>query len=191
MGIKILPKLKEFKKTLFTKEKLPLILLFGILIAIISVPIKKVDNSAKEKTDTNTYEENKEDYISELEKRLKRILENTQDVGKADVMITVKNNGKEILYSQMNKSSSKTTENRGDGSNYTKEDIDEQESVLYTKEEGTEKPYVQEEEMPEIQGVVIIAQGAGNAKVTTEITEAASTLLGIPVNKIKVLKMEV
>lgn len=191
MGIKILPKLKEFKKTLFTKEKLPLILLFGILIVIISVPIKKVDNSAKEKTDTNTYEENKEDYISELENRLKRILENTQDVGKADVMITVKNNGKEILYSQMNKSSSKTTENHGDGSNYTKEDIDEQESVLYTKEEGTEKPYVQEEKMPEIQGVVIIAQGAGNAKVTTEITEAASTLLGIPVNKIKVLKMEV
>ena len=45
--------------------------------------------------------------------------------------------------------------------------------------------------MPRIQGVVIIAQGGGKADVTTKISEAASTLLGIPINKIKVLKMEV
>ncbi len=191
MELKILPKVKEFTKKLFTKEKLPLILLFGILIAVITIPVKKTDNVAKDKSDNATKVQEKEDYITNLENRLKAILEDTDGVGKSEVMITAKNNGKEVLYSQKDKKTSKTTETHSDGSSYIKDDSEEYESVIYTEEEGVKKPYVLEEEMPEILGVVIIAQGAGNAKVTTAITEAASTLLGIPVNKIIVLKMEV
>ena len=69
--------------------------------------------------------------------------------------------------------------------------MSQSESVIYTEENGTQKPYVQDEEMPEIMGVFIIAEGAGEAKTVTRITEAVSTLLGVPVNKIKVMKMEV
>ena len=45
--------------------------------------------------------------------------------------------------------------------------------------------------MPEIQGVLILAEGGDDARTVSEITKAASALLGISVNKIKVLKMEV
>ena len=185
MGFKIDP------KKLFTKEKLPLILLFGILIAIISIPVKKNESNKKDETDFTTKENNDEDYVNNLEQRIEELLENTEGVGKAKVMITVTDNGKEILYSQWDISKSSVTENNSDGSSVIKEESNETESVLYTEEDGINIPYVQQEEMPSIQGVVIIAQGAGKADVTAKITEAVGTLLGIPINKIKVLKMEV
>ena len=45
--------------------------------------------------------------------------------------------------------------------------------------------------MPEIQGVLIIAEGADKAEIIAAVTEAAGTLLNVSVNKIKVMKMEV
>lgn len=185
MGFKIDP------KKLFTKEKLPLILLFGILIAIISIPVKKSNDNQKTESDYTTKEVINTDYVNNLEKRLEELLESTEGVGRAKVMITVMDNGKEILYSQWDRSKTAVTENNQDGSSVIKEESNETESVLYTEENGNNIPYVQSEEMPRIQGVVIIAQGGGKADVTTKISEAASTLLGIPINKIKVLKMEV
>lgn len=185
MGLKINP------KKFLTKDKLPLILLFGILIAIISIPVKKSESNKKDETDFSTNEIINKDYVKELEERLEELLESTEGVGKAKVMITVMDNGKEILYSQRDISKSTVTENNSNGSSMIKEESNETESVLYTEEDGVNIPYVQQEEMPRIQGVVIIAQGAGKADVTAKISEAARTLLGIPINKIKVLKMEV
>ncbi len=189
MGIKIPPKLKDFSKKLFTKERLPIILLVGVLLVVISIPVKKQSGNTKE-ADAYTNDAEETDYVTSIENRLEEILRATEGVGQNKVMITVKNTGKDILYSQMDISSSKVTES-GSGTNRVSEEISESESVLYTEENGTQKPYVQGEEMPEIVGVFIIAEGAGEAQTVTKITEAASTLLGVPVNKIKVLKMEV
>lgn len=189
MGNKVPPKIKEFTKKLFTKERLPIILLVGVLLVVISIPVKKQSgNTSEEPTYTN--EAGEASYVTQIEKRLENILKDTEGVGQNKVMITVKNTGKDILYSQMDISSSKVTENDSGGSRVS-EEIVQSESVLYTEDNGTQKPYVQDEEMPEIMGVFIIAEGAGNADIVTRITEAASTLLGVPVNKIKVMKMEV
>ena len=58
------------------------------------------------------------------------------------------------------------------------------------KEEENHSSKIEKEDKPEIQGVLIVAEGAGNVEVVSEITDAVSALLGISVNKIKVLKME-
>ena len=42
---------------------------------------------------------------------------------------------------------------------------------------------------PKIEGVVVCAQGGGNATVNKNITEAIQVLFGIDVHKIKVIKM--
>lgn len=189
MEIKVPPKLKDFIGKLFTKERLPVILLVGVLLVVISIPVKKQSGNTSEDA-TYTNEAGEADYVTQIEKRLENILKDTEGVGQNKVMITVKNTGKEILYSQMDISSSKVTENDSGGSRVS-EEMSQSESVLYTEDNGTQKPYIQDEEMPEIMGVVIIAEGAGDADIVTQITEAASTLLGVSVNKIKVMKMEV
>lgn len=189
MELKVPKKLKDFLKKLFTKERLPIVLLVGVLLVVISIP---VNNSGKNQNTETEYinEMSHNDYVTDIEKRLEDILKNTSGVGKNKVMITVRNTGKEVIYSQTDVDSLFTTETDSDGTRVT-EEMSQKESVIYTEENGVSKPYIQDEEMPEIVGVLIIAQGAGEASVVREITQAASVLLGIPVNKIKVMKMEV
>ena len=42
---------------------------------------------------------------------------------------------------------------------------------------------------PEIEGVAVAAQGAGNPEVVREIMNTVSVLYDVPVHKIKVVKM--
>ena len=56
-------------------------------------------------------------------------------------------------------------------------------------ENGSEKvPVIEKELRPEIEGIVVSAQGGGNAAVRAEISEAMEALFNIPAHKIKVLK---
>ena len=50
---------------------------------------------------------------------------------------------------------------------------------------------MEKEVKPEISGVVISADGGGSAVVRAEISEAMEALLGLPANKIKVMKRAV
>ena len=190
MELKIPQKVKDFIKKVFTKERLPIILLVGVLLVVISIPVKNTGKDSKAEYTEYNEDVSHNDYVTDIEKRLEEILLNTSGVGKNKVMITVKNTGKEVIYSQMDINSVFTSETDSD-SNRVTEELSQKESVVYTEENGTSKPYIQDEEMPEILGVLIIAQGAGEASVVSEITQATSVLLGIPVNKIKVMKMEV
>ena len=95
------------------------------------------------------------------------------------------------MYSQKDSSTQKIKENDVAGGSRTEESESISESVLYTDENGISRPYVQGVEMPEIQGVLIIAEGADKAEIIAAVTEAAGTLLNVSVNKIKVMKMEV
>ena len=43
--------------------------------------------------------------------------------------------------------------------------------------------------MPEIEGVIVAAQGGGDGTVEADITSAIEALLGVAAHKIKVMKM--
>lgn len=192
MSFKIPDKFSKFLKSLLAKDKLLIIFLAGILLIIINLPVgdtkeKKVtDTVAQTDLNQSLYEEK---YIEYLEERLEKVLSESASIGKTTVMITAANRGTNILYNQTSETSSKTTETDGSGSVIT-EEISKDRVVIFTEEDGSQIPFVVSELMPEIQGVIITAEGAGNAAVVSEITEAASAVLGIEVNKIKVLKME-
>ena len=62
------------------------------------------------------------------------------------------------------------------------------ESTVLTGSSGSGEPVVEKELAPEISGIVISAQGGGNASVQKEISEAMQALFGLPAHKIKVLK---
>ena len=66
----------------------------------------------------------------------------------------------------------------------------EEKVVFSKKSDGSLTPYVTKTIYPEISGVLVLAQGASDAGVTVRLTEAVSAVLGIEINKIKVMKME-
>lgn len=189
MNQRIPVRLKDFFKKIMKKDKLVMIFLVGILLIIINIPTKKSDEGIK-KEETKTAEDSYLDYISMLENKLEKLFNETAEVGKAKVILNVKNKGKNILYVQRNYTENTVKENDSNGGSRDSVEIAQEESIVYEDFGNGKSPYVTQEELPEITGVVIIAEGADNANVAAELSEAASALLGISINKIKILKME-
>jgi stage III sporulation protein AG len=59
---------------------------------------------------------------------------------------------------------------------------------MYDTSDGN-APFVKRENMPEIEGVIVAAQGGGDGTVEADITSAIEALLGVAAHKIKVMKM--
>ena len=54
--------------------------------------------------------------------------------------------------------------------------------------DGTQIPYVSKENAPEVEGILVIADGGGNAVVAKNLTEAVQALFGVEAHKIKIMK---
>ena len=85
------------------RDRWMLLALFGILILVIVWPVgsksKEADNQVSESvagTEKRTYNY-AEQYTANMELRLKEILENVDGAGAVQVMITVKNNGEQVV----------------------------------------------------------------------------------------------
>lgn len=73
----------KFSKIFGKKQNWLIVLLIGILLVVVAMPTKT-------QSDTNVIKgyEKVEETSTEIEKRLKKLLENMQDVGDVEVMIT-------------------------------------------------------------------------------------------------------
>ena len=79
-------------------------------------------------------------------------------------------------------SNSSTTSEDGLVSN----DYSSESTTVY---DGEDTPYETKELLPEVEGVVVVAEGAGNAAVETEIYETVMALFEVDAHKISVGKM--
>ncbi len=175
------------------KEQILILLLFGLLLLIIALPTdEKAKTTPQTETDTDTdTDAAQEPYARkarELEARLEQILAQVEGIGKTEVMLTLKSNGRKIVEKDTEQSLSQEQADSEDNSSTSQNGS---ESTVFQKDSsGNETPYVTEELEPEITGVLVIAQGAGDSAVVMEITEAVMALFGIEAHKIKVMKME-
>lgn len=184
----------SLKNLQLSKDKLLLILLGGVLLVIISLPVKEkaaADDAGTSKETTNIVEhvqESTSDYASELEGKLEKILSQVEGAGKVMVLVTFKDSGELIVKSDISEST-KTDGVTADGQLIGEKKIEEK--VIFGKEsDGSLSPYITKTVYPEISGVLVLAQGASDTGVMVRLTEAVSAVLGIEINKIKVMKME-
>ncbi len=129
-------------------------------------------------------------YEKFLEKRVKEVLSNVEGVGKVDVLIVLKSSEQKVYQTDGRSSQSSTKEQDVSGG---VRDVTEQEQESSTVVMGGNSgagtgPLLAKELRPEISGIIISAQGGGNASVKTEIMDAMEALFGLPAHKIKVLK---
>lgn len=110
-------------------------------------------------------------YVASLENKIKSVISQIDGAGECDVVISFAG-GVEQEYAF----SSESQKNGGITTNKT----------TLTLVSG--KPVVTREKMPEVQGVVIVADGAGKAAVKLEITKAVQALLKVPNGNIEVFK---
>lgn len=190
-------------------DKLFLILLAGVLLLFSSFPFGKEtkkggiggqqaenisdDGSAgsgnfEADADGGQIQSGTAGYAAWLEKRLEAVLLSVDGVGEVKVMITLKNNGEKQLQSDTVRERSNTSETDSAGGSRNVQEGREEYSTVILNDGSGDSPYVTRETAPEIEGVLVVAQGAGSASVKTEIYEAVQVLFNIPVHKIKVLK---
>lgn len=137
---------------------------------------------SKEKRDT-------EDYISYLEEKMEGVLGEMEGVGKVKVMITLSDNGQSVVEKDTVDVSNTVKEmdsNGGSRDTFSREFSAE--TVQIEDENGT-YPYVGKEILPTIEGIVVVAEGGGNAMVVSQISKAAMALFPIEAHKIIVVKM--
>lgn len=126
----------------------------------------------------------------EMENRLERILGQIQGAGKVSVNISLAS-GPTYEYATNVMANSKTTkEEVNGGSRVIDESIEEGKLVITRGQNSNEAPVVIREQKPEVQGVLVVAEGAGNPNVRMELGRAVETALGISSYQVHVVPME-
>ncbi len=180
--IKSLEKLKK-------KENLFVLILLGILLMVVSIPVDKKDKMMEETQVDTSKEETVQKQEEQLERRLEKILGRMEGVGKTQVMITLKSKGEKIVEKDTESSENVTEEKDSQGGERKEADYNKKEATVFVeKESGGKEPYVIKEVEPEIEGVLVIAEGGDKPSVEKNISEAVLALFPIDAHKIKVMK---
>ncbi|MGN0205081.1 MAG: stage III sporulation protein AG [Coprococcus sp.] len=174
------------------RDRLLLIVLAGLLLLVIVWPVsdsgseKKISEGSTASSDQTNMPE---DYASLMEQRLKDILENVDGAGKVQVMITVKGTSEQVVEKDESYSESRSTQSENEENSTISDSISRSESTVYNNSSSAGSPYVVKEMLPEVEGILVVAEGAGDETVVNEITYAVQVLFDVPVHKIKVAKM--
>ena len=179
------------------KKQIENIVVF-IIILIVTVLIinnmwsgedkESTENTTTDKTKVlaQTSSSNQED---DLEDKLEDILSSIDGVGKVKVLIKYSESSTVVAMYNETVSESTTKESDGDGSSKDVKETENKKEIVYTDEDGTNKPITEKVVMPVIEGAIITAQGAGNANVKSSIVSAVEAVTGLAVHKIQVFEM--
>ena len=115
------------------------------------------------------------DYLNTLENKLSHVLSNIDGAGNVDVMLSVKCSG-EIIYAK----DIKTTTDKNSNETITSE------SIVFVTKNGKSEPLILSEKLPQINGVIIVADGAKDINVKLNLLLATQTLLGLESNQINI-----
>lgn len=148
------------------KNQLVIMLLIGILLVVIAMPTEKKEENTGQPVEMEQH--SADSYEKMTEKRLEQILGKVEGVGKVKVMVTFKTTSEKIVEKDREENAETTIYNSTSG--------------------GEQTPYVSKEIHPQIEGVVVIAEGGANAVIVKNITEAVQALFDVDTHKIKVMK---
>ena len=176
------------------KNHLLILLLTGLLLFVAVVPFPTSNRADESEADSSSTAvtgigTDTGEYEAYLEKKTADILRQVDGVGEVTVMITLKSGGQKIIEKDQSGTSQTTEEADSAGGTRTVEDTTTDKTSIYEqKSDGSSVPYVSKELAPEVEGVVVIADGGDNAVAAQSITEAVQALFGVEAHKIKIMK---
>lgn len=176
----------DFLRRLFCPEnrqvrmKMAAGLVLGIALLLCS---RFVGTEAKEEKNVETVQQSTGQRVErELEAELERVLSQVAGAGQVQVLLT---------YATTSESTP-AREEKIEESNGNNEDTVSRESTVVLMEDGSggQSPLILTETAPQVEGVLIVAQGADDPVVCDALSRAAQALLQVPAHKIAILKMK-
>ena len=180
-------KFKDIWQGLGDKEKklfwkVAAILVVGIILMTVSNSLGQSGSSEEPTAFVPTSSVNN-NMVNITEEKLTDILQEIKGAGKVTVAIQM---AESSTYEYLFDTEESCTENittSADSSSSISEEIKKQSLAMADK-----SPVLAKEYLPRIQGVVVIAEGAGDAQVRENIFSAVKALLGLAANQIAVLE---
>lgn len=147
---------------------------------------KNNESSNKVLADTNIINESESNIANnDLELKLENILSGINGVGEVKVLITYAETSTVNPIYNEDAQESVTEETDTSGGKRTISSSTNKKEVAYSNNNIITKSVTS----PQIQGAVIIARGAGNSRVKTDITQAVEAATGLSTYKIQVFEM--
>lgn len=179
----------NFFRKIFQDKKnyynLLIIVSLGIVLLFMGDGFGAEKSSKKEVVDKQVEKGNS--YEQQLETRLENILTQAQNIGKVEVMITLKNGKELITKDDTIREATKTDEEATNGDK--RQTISNKAQDTAVKINGDE-PLILKEINPTVSGVLIVAQGGSDVLIKSMIINATMSVLDVDINKIEVLEMK-
>ena len=182
-----------------SKKKIENLVVFLIILIITVIAINLIWNDEekeiqedllkKELSNVNNIEDNS-NAENNLEEKLENILTKLNGVGKVNVLITYSESNQVIAMYNENSKESTTEEEDTSGGKRTIQEVDTSKDIAYKEENGNKIPVTEKIIMAKIEGAVIIAEGAKDASVKTNIVQAVEAVTGLATHKIQVFEMK-
>lgn len=204
--------LQSMWKKWFRRDNLIVLVLAGILLFVIALPTKESgddDSLSLLNVSDSMREENSpmpesvevsgkiaekteipEDYATVQEEKLAALLSSMEGVGKVEVMLTFVSSEELVVEKDEPTVRSNTVEKDSEGGNRTVTQFEKGDSTVYKSSSGGEsEPYVVKTLNPRVEGVLVVAEGAGDGTVARNITEIVQALFGVEAHRVKVVSM--
>lgn len=175
------------------KDQILILLLTGVLLVVIALPSGGTKETTGGERDSGQTEMPVQDsqtgYTQYLEQKLSDTLSQIEGAGEVTVMVTLKSSAEKVVEKDQTSDQETVTESDSQGGTRTTKQENQEESTVYAQGDGQDQsPYVSKELSPQIEGVVVVAQGGDQAVVKQNITEAVEALFGIESHKIRIMK---
>lgn len=163
-------------------------LIVGIaVVSLIAVFVMGSFGENTNKNNTNASISNS-DYL-EIEDRLSKVLSKIEGVGDVSVMINFAGTAEIVTAITSNTSKDKTQDQDSSGSRVTERETENRSPVIIQKD-GEDVPLILKENLPDVVGVVVVAQGAGRMEVRIKLLQAVQTLLDVSADKVEIFSMK-
>lgn len=198
----------------FRRDNLIILVLSGILLFIIALPMEKKNEDVKEGGENdylngfNLSEQDSEgtadqesvsetvqemtdaEYAAWLEMRLTDALSQVEGMGKVQVMITLSASRELVVEREQTVSRSATNEADSQGGSRVISQVEMGDAVVYSLRGTDSEPYVIKTLPPKVEGVLVVAEGAGRGTINFTVTAVAQALFGVEAHKVSVVRME-
>ena len=210
--------MKQWKQMLekIGKDRLAILLIGGLLILVISMPVKddkKADSSQKSTQSLTGLTENVseepatgstydaalptdqtmqlyDNYAAYREKKLGSALIMIQGAGRVRVVVTLKDVGSSIVEKDISYQRDNDNQNDGNTSSSAARYEDQEETVYTVDSQGRDVPYVSKEILPSVEGILIVTDGADQENVKKQMKAAVLSLFDLDEHKIAIVKMK-
>jgi len=191
-GFFVRNKEKTGKRKLSTIENLILIVVIGLIIILAGSYLAKSNDTedtmkeegilpgTEKRMVQSGYSLEGQEIVADIEKRLSELLSKVEGAGQVSVMVYADTSSEQVpAYNDIQDT---RNDERVDGRSL---EVSETRQLALA---GTDEPVILKVIIPQIKGVIVVAEGADDVLVKAQLNNAVCTLLGIPEHRVQILK---